>query len=510
MKVKGSPKNAANENRPALRSWGDGTCNTGLTEMTESCSDLSAAPSGLDPLRNPTQRWKRWAIFDCPFGTGTNLVPVGFGAFGSAALLGSVLTVLNAALPSSALAMTVPVTNSITQAVSLAQAGDTVLVSGPGEFHEHVVLTKPIRLLGTNQPILDAGGTGTPLTITSPGAEASGLIIRNSGHDLAGFDSGVMLMGSRTTVRNCRIEVAAFGIYVRGVDECVIEGNEILGSTNLASAARGNGIHLWKTQRNRIERNTIHDKRDGMYFSYANNNLIAGNTVWNTRFGIHYMYSHENRLLTNCLTRNAVGATLMFSRQSVVAGNFISANRRHGIVLKQVDNSKILNNVVAGQNRGFFVQQANQNRFEGNVIATNDIGLYLSNSSEENVFVRNAFIRNADQIWQPPFETEQGRKGPNLFTEKGRGNYWSDYAGSDRNHDGIGDTPYHETDVFGYLVDRHPGARIFALSPAVALLRKGEDLLPLLDTAGVTDTAPLMVPPSAAEPPSRGFILTKQ
>ena len=173
------------------------------------------------------------------------------------------------------------------------------------------------------------------------------------------------------------------------------------------------------------------------------------------------------------------------------------------MVLKQVDGSQIRGNLISGQNRGLFVQQANQNRFEGNVIATNDIGLYLSNSSEQNVFVGNAFIRNTDQVWQPPFETAQGRKGPNSFTENGRGNYWSDYTGSDRNHDGIGDTPYHETDVFGYLMDRHPEARVFALSPAVALLRKGEELLPLLDTTGVTDTAPLMSgqDPLASAPP---------
>jgi hypothetical protein len=177
-----------------------------------------------------------------------------------------------------------------------------------------------------------------------------------------------------------------------------------------------------------------------------------------------------------------------------VAGNSVIANRRHGMVLKQLDNSRVAHNLVVGHNRGFFVQQANQNRFEGNIVATNDIGLHLSGGSEKTVFVGNAFIRNADQVWLPAFETQPGRKASNAFFEKNHGNYWSDYTGTDRNQDGIGDTPYHETALFGYLVDRQPEARVFALSPAVALLRKGEELMPLLETIGVTDRAPLMSP----------------
>jgi nitrous oxidase accessory protein len=393
-------------------------------------------------------------------------------------------------------AATIPVTTSISLAISGARNGDTVLVPGPGVFHEHVVITKSIHLAGTNSPVIDGDDSGTPLTVAAPDADVTGLTVRNSGHDLARFDSGIMITGRHAIVRDCRIQNDAFGIYIHGGGDCVIEQNEIVGSTNVASSARGNGIHLWNTRHNRVVGNTIHDKRDGMYFSYADDNLIVRNRVYDTRFGIHYMYSHQNRLLTNSLNHNTIGATLMFSRQSLVQGNMAFANRRYGMVFKQVDNSRILYNTVAGQNRGFFIQQANQNRFEGNTIATNDIGVYLSNCSEQNVFVGNAFIRNTEQVWQPPFETEQGRNGPNAFSEGSRGNYWSDYTGEDRNQDGIGDTPYHQTDVFGYIVDQHPGARILALSPALALIRKGEEITPLLDTEGVTDFAPLMRPVS--------------
>jgi nitrous oxidase accessory protein len=323
-------------------------------------------------------------------------------------------------------------------------------------------------------------------------------VLRHSGRDLAASDSGILVTAPRVRIVNCRIETDAFGIYLRGATDGQIEQNEIHGHPDWPSARRGNGIHLWNTQRNRILRNSIHDKRDGLYLSYADNNLIADNSIRDTRFGIHSMYSHRNQLLTNSLTRNAVGATLMFSRESLVQGNIVMANRRHGLVLKQLDNSRVLCNRVSGHNRGLFVQQAAQNRFEGNLISTNDIGLYLSNGSEQNVFVGNAFIQNTDSVWQPPDEAEQGRLGPNQFSEKGRGNYWSDYTGTDMDGDGLGDTPYHETEVLGLIIDRHPAARLLALSPAAALLRKGEQLLPLLDTTGVTDLHPLMRWPGPA------------
>ena len=392
-------------------------------------------------------------------------------------------------------AATVHVTGSISDAILSAQPGDTILAHGPAVYFEHVVIDKRVRLIGTNSPAIDAGGRGTSLTITAAGAEVRGFSLRNSGGDLGAYDSLVMITASGVAVSACRLEGGGFGIYLRGASDCVISGNEIRGNPAAAPAKRGNGIHLWKTRRNQIVNNSIHDTRDGIYLSYADDTVIAGNRVWHTRFGIHYMYSHQNRLLSNSLTRNAVGATLMFSRQSTVEANQVHANRRHGMVFKQLDNSRILRNVVSGHNRGLFVQQAVANRFEGNIISTNDIGLYLSNGSEQNVFVGNSFIHNTDQVWQPPFEREQGRRGPNAFHDHGNGNYWSDYTGADRDRDGRGDTPYHETDVFGRIVDRYPEARVLALSPAVALLRKGEELLPLLDTDGVTDLFPSVRPP---------------
>jgi nitrous oxidase accessory protein len=392
---------------------------------------------------------------------------------------------------------TIVATDSIQRALNEARDGDTILLQGPRVFREHVVIDKPIRLVGTNSPTLDAGGTGTTLTIQSNDVEIRGLNIRNSGKDLAGFDSAVMIFGSRANVHDCDIQNDGFGIYIRGANECVVQNNKIFGTTNVISTARGNGIHLWKTKKNLISGNTIRQKRDGIYLSYADDNILRSNRVEESRFGIHYMYSHRNQLLANTLTANSVGATLMFARNCVVEGNQVFANRRHGMLFKQVESSRISRNYISGQNRGLFVQQADKDRFEENVIEKNDIGVYLSGGSEQNIFVGNAFVQNTDQIWQPPDEVELGRRAANAFYENGRGNFWSDYTGVAARGDGIGDTPYHETDAFGYIVDRHPEARVFALSPAVALLRKSEEILPLIETTGVTDLFPLMKPRSS-------------
>jgi nitrous oxidase accessory protein len=391
---------------------------------------------------------------------------------------------------------TITVTDSIGRAIESAQDGDTVLVPGPRVFQEHVTINNAIRLVGTNAPCLDGGKTGTTLTIDARDVEVSGFMIRNSGSDLSSFDSAIMVFGSGAKISGCRLENDGFGVYIRGATNCSITGNMICGATNTVSATRGNGINLWKTRKNRLENNQVRCKRDGIYLSYADENLISTNRVEECRFGIHYMYSHQNRLLANTLTANTVGATLMFARSCVVEGNQVFENRRHGILLKQFENSRLTGNFISGHNRGLFVQQATGDRFERNVIKKNDIGLYLSGGSEQNAFVENAFVENADQVWQPPDEREAGHSAANVFYEKGRGNFWSDYAGGDAQGDGIGDTPYHETDVFGYIVDRHPEARIFALSPAVSLLRKGEEILPLLETSGVTDLFPLMNSPS--------------
>jgi nitrous oxidase accessory protein len=115
---------------------------------------------------------------------------------------------------------TLLVINNITEALARAHSGDTLLVVGPKVFAEHLMITKSIRLLGTNAPVLDGGKIGTPLTIVATNVEIRGLTIRNSGADLTAFDAGVMILTNHATVADCRVENEAFGVYLRGASNC--------------------------------------------------------------------------------------------------------------------------------------------------------------------------------------------------------------------------------------------------------------------------------------------------
>src|SRR5690606_4230624 len=85
------------------------------------------------------------------------------------------------------------VTNSISEALGRAEEGDTIIIPGPQVYRERLVIAKPVRLIGANSPVVDSGGSGTTVLVTAPGVELRGLVLRNSGQDLAGYDSAIRI-----------------------------------------------------------------------------------------------------------------------------------------------------------------------------------------------------------------------------------------------------------------------------------------------------------------------------
>ena len=97
----------------------------------------------------------------------------------------------------------------------------------------------------------------------------------------------------------------------------------------------------------------------------------------------------------------------------------------------------------------------------------------------------NAFVENQRQVKYVATRTQ-------FWAEDGKGNYWSDYLGWDRNQDGLGDVPYEPNDNVDRLLWKYPEAKVLMFSPAVDTLRWVQDAFPVVRSAGVSDPHPLM------------------
>jgi nitrous oxidase accessory protein len=144
------------------------------------------------------------------------------------------------------------------------------------------------------------------------------------------------------------------------------------------------------------------------------------------------------------------------------------------------------NNIVAGNGKGFFIYDAEYNTLRGNLVIGNQVGAHLWAGSYRNVVDGNDFIHNQEQVRY--VATRDELWGSNA------GNYWSNYAGWDRNGDGNGDLPYHANDVVDRLVWKYPYVKLMLNSPAAQTLRLIARQFPLLRAPSIVDNQPRMRP----------------
>ena len=357
---------------------------------------------------------------------------------------------------------------SLRQALLTATDGDTIEVFG-GEFQGPLTIDKSVTLIGHNWPVIDGQFRGTVVEFTAPYIRMQGFHIRNSGISLSDEDAGIAVNTPHAHIENNRIENVLFGIYMRKADSSDVINNHIIGRPDLEVARRGDLIRAWYTKRVHILDNTLVHGRD-MIIWFTQNTVVRNNSVTNARYGIHFMYSDDCVIEHNVLTGNSVGVYFMYSRRLILRNNTIAYNRGpsgFGIGVKDFDDGLLKDNLVVDNRVGIFVDNSpravdSEMRYTGNVIAYNDIGINMLSFVRRNYFIENSLIENYEQV---------GTVGPDsLSGNLWDNNYWSDYAGYDVAHDGIGDIPYKAEKFFENVVDRNPYLRLFIYSPAVQAL----------------------------------------
>ena len=377
--------------------------------------------------------------------------------------------------------------------VDQAPAG-SVLMLPPGTYAGPVLVDKPLTLDGGGQVTVDGGGKGTVFVIDAEGVTLRNLCLTASGDSHDSDDTCLNVRGKHHLIEQLRIDDCLFGIDLKQADYNTIRENHIRSKAK-ELGVRGDGLRLWYSHHNLIEKNEVVDSRD-MVAWYSNHNIYRGNIGKRSRYSIHFMFAKDSVVEGNSFYDNAVGIYLMYTERIHIRNNLIShATGAAGMALgfKESSDSDVENNEViycavgVGSDLSPFEPDTTI-RFKGNRFAFNGVAVRFTSELGGNVLHDNVFEGNLTDVVQ------MGRDvaGKNEW----KGNYFADYQGFDRNGDGIGDTPYELYAYADQIWIETPPAQFFKTAPVLELLDFLERLAPFSSPElQLRDAAPRFVKP---------------
>lgn len=380
--------------------------------------------------------------------------------------------------------------STVSAAVDSARPGDTVRVL-PGRYRERVVIDRPVTMIGVDRPVIDAGGRGHVLEATAP-VEVRGFELRATGTNPDEEHAGVMVRDARARIVDNVLEDVYYGVYLKNSQASVVRGNRITGKP-LPPPRRGDGVRLWYSSETEIVDNTVTRTRDVVVF-FSDQLSIRDNLIREGRYGLHYMYSDHNRFERNRFVGNQVGSFIMYSGDITLEDNLFAESGGAsglGLGLKDADSIRAVGNLFVENEAGVYLDNSPRgrdvrNRFARNVFFENDAGIRTLPSVTGNVFRDNDFVSNHRSV-----EVTGGVGEDQAARNDWRGNHWSDYAGFDRDGDGVGDTPYVYSKLSQEMMSDHPTLRLFSYSPVVPVVETVSRFFPFLKpTPLVVDSAP--------------------
>ena len=144
--------------------------------------------------------------------------------------------------------------------VDKAPAG-SVLKPPPGHYAGPVTIDKTLTIDGGGKVIIDAGDRGTVMVLNASNSVLRGLHLTGSGDSHDTDDSCLDVRGNNNLIEHLKIDNCLFGIDLKQSSDNIVRHNTIR-SKDLDLGVRGDGLRLWYSNNNLIEKNEIIDSRD--------------------------------------------------------------------------------------------------------------------------------------------------------------------------------------------------------------------------------------------------------
>src|SRR5690606_26494665 len=217
---------------------------------------------------------------------------------------------------------------SLREAISLASSYDTIFLKAGVYKEGAMTVTKPLTIIGINNPVLDGENKYEIFTISGKDIKIKGIHFKNSGYSALNDFASVKVVDSYdVTLEENAVFNSYFAFHVSNSVHLVIRNNRIAGIPG-SEQLTGNGIHLWKSSKAYIVGNVITGHRDVIYIEFVTHSVISEHLrEGNARYGLHFMYSNDDHNNGKTVRSICAGVPVMYSNKVKFELNHFVDNR---------------------------------------------------------------------------------------------------------------------------------------------------------------------------------------